>query len=222
MATLKDFIDFLDRKFPNHGETNGNIIKDIQDIHTDIFLRLKRLTNEFKTYEKETVAGQLHYTLPSQMRVENINEVLVSTDTIGTNFETYSYRGIEESNVYGRYYGRATNGLIFIKKNQEAIKTSGFKIHINYFPRPTDFVFVDEDNPTDTELLQVPELDTDFHDLLKFGIVQAMASQGSNPDADIANYWQQEFDEKMILVTREMQDRLLSSPLHISQVKERW
>lgn len=214
MATLQDIIDFLNRKYPNHGELNANIIKDLQDIHLDIYLRLQRLSNLYEIEEIDTVADQLEYDLPEYIEVENIIELLVSTDEEGTNFEKYSYRGTRDSNPLGRYYGRAAEGKIFIRNDQKAIRFDDLKIKIKYYRTPEEL--------TSTSLTQVPELDLKYHDLLKYRIVHEIASQGHNPNIDIANYWRSRYDEKMRTVMYDLETNNMTAYNRIPEQKERW
>ena len=214
MATLQEIIDFLDRKLPNHGELDANIVLDLQDIHLDIYTRLQRLSNKYETYQKESVAEQLHYSLPDYIKIENIIEILVSTTTQGIDFDTYSYRGTEDYNAYGNFYGRATNGLIFIKKDLEALQTTGLKININYFRYPTTLTSVD--------LTQVPELDANYHELLKYRIVSEIAAQGHNPDVEIADYWRSRYDEKFRTVMSDIESNLQHAYTKSPEQRERW
>jgi len=214
LATLQGIINFLNRKYPNHGESNANIINDLDMIHKDIYLRLRRLSNNYDIYEFDTVADLLYYYIPVHMKIEDIEKVMVSIDILGTRFEAYSVRGLKDSLIFGRYYGRGADGTLFLMKDTKAITQTGLKVHLYYFARPTDL------NPDN--LTQVPDLDEDYHDLLKFGIVQEMASQGHNPDTEIANYYQQKFDEKFDRVKKDIESKLKKVSLKIPQVEERW
>ena len=214
MATLQDIINFLNRKYPNHGESNANIVSDLDMIHKDIYLRLQRLSNEFDIKEIESVNNQMIYNLPDGIKMADIFALKVSIDTDETEYETYRYRGIGEVLTEGRYYGRSSNGTFYIVKNRVPLNQDGLKIHIYYYKKPAE---LDVD-----DLEQVPDLDEDYHDLLKFGIVQAIASQGHNPDIEIANYYQQKFDEKFAIVSKEIESRNLSSYIGIPQQREVW
>ena len=223
LANLQQIIDFLNRKYPDHGETTANIILDIDDIHKDIYMRLRRLSNAYDIYEMETVANQLYYDISdTEFNVYNIEELKVSMDSSGKVFEGYKYRGSQDTRIYGRRWGRGADNTIFIMKDDNAVHISGLKIHIYYFKRPATLSFADKNNVTEAELEQVPDLDEDYHDLLKFGIVQAIASQGHNPDIEIANYYQQKFDEKFAIVSKEIESRNLSSYIRIPQQREVW
>jgi hypothetical protein len=214
MATLQQIIDFLNRKYPSHGESNANIVLDLDRIHKDVYMRLRRLSNDYKTHDIDTIADQRDYALPTTFKIEDVNKVEVSLDEDGTQWESYEYRGVADIDINGRYYGRAKDGKIFIIKDTRAITADNLIIRLYYFPRPVDL--------TTVSLAQVPELDVDYHDLLNFGIVQEMASQGHNPDIEIANYYQQKFDEKLQTIKSDISGKLSKAPLRIPQVKERW
>lgn len=214
MATLQSIINYLNRKYPNHGETNENIVEDLDMIHKEVFMDLTRLSNEYQIYEFNTVANQLYYTLPADIRIDDIEKVMVSLDAQGSDFEQHFIRGLKDDNIFGRFYGRGANNTIYLMYDKEPIDKSSLKVHLYYFPRPTDLDYND--------LSQVPDLDTDYHDLLKFGIVQSLASQGHNPDIEIANYYQAKYDEKLFKVKNDIENKLNYTPLRIPQTKEWW
>jgi hypothetical protein len=214
LASLQNIINFLNRKYPNHGESNANIVNDLQDIHLDIYLKMQRLSNTFEIEEIDSVANQLEYELPDEIKVENIIQLLVSTNTEGTEFDKYEYRGIADVNVYGRYFGRASEGKIFIRENGQALRFDDLTIKIYYYRVPEEL--------TDDDLDQVPELDTRYHDLLKYKIIHEIASQGHNPNTDIANFWLGKYNEKMKTVMSDLENNLHHSYNKIPEQKERW
>jgi hypothetical protein len=214
LATLQDIIDFLDRKLPNHGESNANIVKDLQDIHLDIYLKLQRLSNTFEIEEMDSVADQLEYDLPTGVEIENIIELLVSTNESTDEYETYSYRGTKDSNIMGRYYGRAEEGKIFIRNDQQALRFDDLVIKIKYYKTPTALSV--------STLTQVPDLDSKYHDLLKYKIVSEIASQGHDPNIEVANYWRSRYDEKLRTVLSDLEINNLTAYNQIPEQKERW
>ena len=214
LANLQQIIDFLNRKYPSHGESNANIVLDLEDLHKDIYMRLRRLSNKYDIYEIETVADQLYYELPEDMRIEDIEKVMVSEDAGGTSWRDFTYRGMGDTRIGGRYYGRGADGSLFLLQDRQPIQLNSLKVHLYYFKRPID---LDHD-----DLEQVPDLDEDYHDLLKFGIVQAMASQGHSPDIEIANYYQQKFDEKFTIIKNDIESKMLDAPMKIPQQREVW
>jgi hypothetical protein len=214
LATLQEIINFLNRKYPSHGESNANIVLDLDMIHKDIYMQLRRLSNRYDIYEFNTVANQMYYTIPQNFRIEDIEKVMVSVDAQGTTFEEYRLRGLKDDNIDGRFYGRGADGTLFLVYDKKAINKTGLKVHLYYFVRPTDL--------DSSDLSQVPDLEEDYHDLLKFGIVQEIASQGHNPDIEIANYYQQKFEEKLMKVKSDIENKLQNAPLRIAQQKEWW
>lgn len=206
MSSLSQIITFLDRKCPDHGESNANICSDLNDLHNDIFIQLQRLMNHIEIYQaSDTIADQLSYTLPSNCRIEDILQIEVATDASDTDFDKFTYKGImDENNLSGNYFGRYTDTTYWLMQDGEPISTSGLTVLIYHYKRPTQF--------DSSDLSVIPDLDPDYHDLLKFGIVQAMYEQGAHPNTELADYWQRKFEEKMIRVRNAIQDRYTNAP----------
>jgi hypothetical protein len=211
MASLQQCIDFLDRKCPDHGETDANVCSDLNDLHNDIFLQLYRLSNNVERYQaSDTIADQLSYSLPSNARIEDILRIEVAIDTSDSEFEEYTYQGFMDYAGTGNYYGRDTATTFWLMKDGLPISTAGLTVMIYHYKRPTQF--------DSSDLSVIPELDADYHDLLKFGIVQLMYEQGAHPNTELADYWQRKFDEKMIKVKNAMQERYSNAPNITSQI----
>lgn len=213
MSSVSEIINFADRKFQN-SETTANKVSDLNDIYLDLYIKINRLKNETEIYELTTIADQPTYSLPSNCRMENIERVVISTDTTGTEFEVVDYIGIKDELLsVGRYYGRATEGTFFLFEDGLPVQTTGLIVQIYYYKRPTLL--------SESSLSTIPELDTDYHDLLKFGLIQSLASQGLDPKTDIADYWQAKYDEKLKEVMDDLSERYNTAPTQRSQVRER-
>jgi hypothetical protein len=213
MATVQGIIDFADRKFLS-AETIANKVSDINDIYIGVYIEINRLKNETEIYELTTVADQPTYSLPSNCRMENIESIVISTDVDGTEFESVEYIGLNNSlPSIGKYYGRATDGTFFLFADALPIQTTGLIVRIYYYKRPTLL--------SESSLSTIPELDSDYHDLLKFGLIQSLASQGLDSKTDIADYWQGQYDKKLQKVTKALSERYSAAPTQRSQVRER-
>jgi len=212
MSTVQEIIDFADRMFLN-SETTANKIKDLNDIYVDLYVSLNRLKNDIEITNLSSVADLAIYTLPSNCRIENIEDVLISTSTSGTEFESVSYAGIKDDITSGKYYGRASESTFFLFEDGLPVQTTGLIIYIYYYKRPT---LLDSNN-----LSAIPELDVDYHDLLKSGLIQSLASQGPNPETGTADYWQAKYDEKLKKVTNALSERYNTASTQRSQVRER-
>jgi hypothetical protein len=212
MATVQEIINFADRKFPN-SETTANKIIDLNDIYLDLYIMINKLKNELEPYPFITLSNQSKYPMPSNCRIENIEKIVVSTDVYGTTFNSFDYAGLEDNISSGRYYGRATEGTFFLFEDGLPLQTTGLIGQIYYYKRPTLL--------SSLSLSTIPELDVDYHDLLKFGLIQSLAAQGHNPDTEIADYWQKKYDEKLKKVMDDLSERYNVAPTRKTQAKER-
>lgn len=214
MPTVQQIINYVDRKYPNQ-ESDANKIIDLDNLHKHLFVEIAKLKNDFEQHEITSIADQLTYSLPDNCTIDNIISVKVSQDTTitsSTEWNTYEYAGLNDDTTTGYWYGNGGNGLIVLLDYDEPINTSGYSIRIVYYRRPNAL-----DAVTDT-----PELNADYHDLLKFGLIQELAAQGNNPDTEIANYWQAKYDEFLARVKDSLSDRYNKAPNQSHQVQEWW
>lgn len=186
--------------------TDAFCLENLNDIHTEIFLILRRLTNNCTTDKTIlTVADQAEYNLPSKCRVENIESLRLWL----TN-DYYEGFDIADAQTYtriGRYYKYGTTGAkIELLVDDNPIKTTGLVVEIRYYPIPT---LISAAN-------QTPELDEQYHHLLKYKLINRLASIGEVIDIDLANAWQQEYDNALRIV-REDLSRKKNKP--ITQIK---
>jgi len=214
MPTVQQIITYADRKYPN-SESDANKIIDLNDIHNNIFTIISRLKNDYETYETATIANQLTYTLPSKCQLSNIISIRVSasaTITTSTIWNEFEYAGFNEDVSRGYYWGRGLGNTIVLVENDLPLATAGLSIRITYYETPTQLSSV-----TDT-----PELDDYYHSLLKFGLIQELASQGQNPDTDIADYWQSKYDEFLNEVKKDLSEKNNAAPIGSAQIEEWW
>jgi len=216
MPTIQQIVDYADRKYENT-ETDANKVSDLNDIHTNVYVKIAKLKNKYEIYETDTVADQLTYSLPSDCSLDNIIAVKVSrstTITSSTAWNTYEYAGLNDDTAVGYWYGDAGTSVIALLDYDMPIAATGYSIRIFYYKRPNTL--------TSSDMTVIPELDADYHDLLKYGLIQAIASQGANPDTEIADYWQKKFDEFMVDVERNLSEKYNTNPTQSSQCEEYW
>lgn len=214
MSSVQQIIDYASRKYPN-SETDTNKISDLDSLHKKIYVKLARLKNEYEIYETQTIANQLTYSLPSNCTIDNIISIRVSTSatiTSSTEWEEYEYAGLNDDITVGYWYGDAGNDKIALTDYDRPITTADLSIRIFYYRTPNALT-----STTDT-----PELDSNYHDLLKYGLIQELASQGHNPDTEIADYWQAKFDEFMKEVENNLSEKYNKTPTQSNQVEEYW
>jgi hypothetical protein len=92
------------------------------------------------------------------------------------------------------------------------IATGAMTIRITFFKSPK----------TLTTTTDVPELDPQYHNLLKYGLIQALASQGQDPQTGIADYWQAKYDEELAKITKNLQGKFNAAPVGENCPKEVW
>jgi len=215
-TTVQNIIDYADRKYPNV-ETDANKIVDLNVIYTDLYNRMQQLTDEFSTADSYTIADQATYSLPSQCRIYNITKIQVSRDTrtnvdVNTVWDVYSYAGLNEDISYGEYYGRVNDTTIALFQNGKPIDTTDYVIKFYYYKLPESLSAV-------TDVL---EIDDRYTNLLRYKLVNSLASQGANPDTEIADYYQRMYDEEIEVCFSELQDRFNVAPLEDTQVEGWW
>ena len=111
--------------------------------------------------------------MPSNCTIDNIASLIVSQDDeddidTSTEWEEHYFAGLNDSITSGVWYGHVPNGYFALTKNGKPIATSDLIVKIFYYKDPTTITAV-----TDT-----PELKSIYHDLLKYGLTQMLASQG--------------------------------------------
>jgi hypothetical protein len=216
MPSIQQIIDYVDRKYPN-SETVANKVTDLNDIHIQIFVKIARLKNDFQIYETQTIANQLTYSLPTDCTIDNIIAAKVSRDTsvsANTKWDDYEYAGLNTDVTTGHYYSSAGGRIIALLADDKPIATDGLSIRIFYYRSPNAL--------SSSNMADIPELDADYHDLLKYGLIQELASQGHNPDTEIADYWQAKYDELIRAVEDNLSDKFNKNPTESNQCKEWW
>jgi len=213
MSTVQEIIDYADRKFPNT-ETTANKVIDLNNLYIDDYIKIKRLSNEITIYEDITVAGQVFYTLPPNSKISDVVKVTVANTSDALEFDTYVYGGIKDEIDCGNYFGPIEGNSFFLLKDGNPLETSGLELFIYYYKRPAAL--------SASALSVSPELDEDYHSVLKYGLIAELASQGHNPDTEIADFWQRRHDEKLKDIFDSLSSRYDSTPLQIKQMESYW
>jgi hypothetical protein len=208
MPTVGQILSYLDRKFPNT-ETTANKISDLNDIQNNVFIRIKKLSNDYVTAQDTTVADQTTYTLPTGCKIENIAKIAVSTDTAGTEFKQYDVSTITSDVSVGNFYLPINDNTIALIKDGDPIDTSNLIIMYYYFKEPTQL----------SATSQTPCLDPMYHNALKYALVSEIASQGRHPHVEIANYWQHKFDEVMESIESNINEKLKAVPVVLEEIE---
>lgn len=214
--TVEDILNYVDRKFPNQENTANKII-DLNKNYSELFVVLKRLTNTYGLDETDvTVANQEEYDLPTGVRIEDILKLEVETYNGSGEFEEFVYAGLKDDISYEKVFMRgSTVSKYYLYDDEEALTTADRIIKVYYNVRPITF---SADN-----LSAIPNIDEEYHSLLCYALIVELSSQGNNPYRDVANYYQQKYDEFMREVMRDIEDRATANGrLYIKEQKERW
>ena len=217
MPSVSQIISFVNRKYPN-AETDANKVSDLNDIHKRVYVKIAKLKNEYEIYETTTIANQLTYSLPSDCSIDNIIALKVSqstTITASTEWDEYEFAGLNDDTTTGYWYGDGGNNLIALLKDDLPISTAGLSIRLFYWKRPNAL--------SSANMSATPELDEDYHDVLKFQLVSELASQGQSPDTEIADFWQRKADEFLAEVEENLKERYNKAPtVRYTTVREEW
>lgn len=214
--TVQDIIDYVDRKYPNQ-ETDANKIKDLQVIYKELFNRIQSLTDQYETYDAYTIANQFTYILPTRCKIYTIRNIQVSQDTraninLNTVWNDCKYAGLGTKVDNGYFYTRVSDAVFGLTALGRPVTTTDLVIKIFYYKVPE----------TLTAVTDVLELDERYTNLLRYALIQAIASQGSNPDTEIADYYQRKYDEELVVVLKDIDDRFDEAPVNYVEVQERW
>jgi len=212
--TIQEIINYVDRKIIN-SETDANKVIDLNRIQDRIFNELGRLSNTYTIdVTKTTTSGTAEYSLVTGVRIEDIVKMQIE-ESSGGEYLDVDYAGVNDD-IYGRrVYMRGSDATKFYYyDNEVAVTTTGLKFKIIYYPRPATLEV--------GTLTKVPDLDTDFHDLLCFGLIVELASQGDNYDKSVADYYQQKYDEAMFNTKKQLSDRMNEAFTTDSENQEWW
>jgi hypothetical protein len=202
MSTVQEIVNYVNRKYPNQ-ETDANKVADLDMIHKDVYLRIRRLSNDFVIYEDITIAGQTFYNLPSSIRIEDVVRIDVETGVNSDNYDTFEYAGVKDEVSGRQVYMRGESGTYALMDDEEPIAAGGKNIMLYYYPRPSDL--------SSSNMTAIPALDVDYHSILKYLLIVELANQGHNPDTEIADYWQKKADEKMREIESALAERIASA-----------
>lgn len=188
MSTVAQILSWVRRKYPRSADTNvfteSNMIADLDDIHKEEFVKLRKMKSYYLTDTSlTTIADTIEYTLPTLCSMPNI--IILQVENSNGDWEEFEFADGEKDTSDGDYYtyGSAENKFI-LTRDDEALD-AGLTIRIKYWPNPT----------TLTATTQTPGLDELYHPLLKYRLAQMCAVEGESPDSAIANGWQQEYNE---------------------------
>jgi ribosomal protein S8 len=205
--TVNDIITWVRNAYPRATSTifpDSICILNLNMIHKEEYIKLRRLKNRyFVDTNTTTIADQLEYTLPNNCSIENIEHVEIEG-------QEYHMADAEEYINYGYFYryGSADN-KIEIWKNGNPIDVDNKQIIIKYFPKPSELTLTS----------QTPDLDSDYHNLLCYRLIQRLASLGETPDVDVANYWQSEYETMFAYIKKDFEAKKAKTTTTITTIR---
>lgn len=210
MPDIAAILSYVDRKYPNQ-ESEANKITDLDAIHKRIYVHINRLSSNFVIHTDVTIADQLTYLFPTNCLPENVDLLQVS-DNSGNVWYQFKYAGIRDYISDGRYWTKNTEGSYALAEFGELIPVNDRGIQIFYYKTPATISIATD----------IPELDEKYHDLLKYALISELASQGHNPDTEIADFYQRKYDEFMADVQDKLADAISGRPTRRAQAEEDW
>lgn len=193
MPTVQQLIDKIDYLYPN-SFTDAQKVDVMNDVQREIFRELQK--EDF--YEFTTIADQCFYTMPSNMSIEHIIYVGISSDTTITDdsdFQEYTYAKQDET-LTGYKYFDGLDGQIGIYPVPD---TTGENARIRYYKRPGLM--------STNSLTATPDLEEDWQKILVYGAISELASAGSSPDIDVANNFTIKYNSLMQLISQARYER---------------
>jgi len=178
--TLSEILDMIDLLYNNNFSDNEKTII----LNQQLRMIFRDLQNE-EFYEFTTIADQCFYAMASDMSIDFIEYVGLTTDTTVTSNSSFTeYSFAEMSDVLSGYkYFDGLSGNIGL---YPVPSTTGYNVRIRYKERP---VLLDSTNQSVT-----PNIKEDYHMALVYATISEIASAGSNPDIDIANNYTNKFN----------------------------
>ena len=213
-TTIDNIIDDVDVRLPN-------VFTEAQKIGwiNDEIRKIKReLMTEDTDSSLTTVADQVEYTLPTNIKIENIIEpIYIAQDAVITSttvFKPYYFAKSNKVLAYGNYdlgddvYFDFLDGKIGFYPTPT---TTGLQIFINFYKTPATY----------TATTDVIELEDDWLDILKFSLMRTIAMSGNNPDIELANMYGVEYNNLMSSILHDKHERKPYYPVTKDVMKKR-
>ena len=219
MNTVQHIINYATTMYPRVADISTNDkITILNQLLDEIYNRLLRPRWENDSYDVTTVADKPSYSLPTDATADNILKISISEDDSGslsssTNWYDYKVVGLlDDIDISYGEYAVFQDDQVFIFKDGVPFPTDDKVLRMYYYRTPTYLSTVND----------VPEIEYKYFNLLKYGLIQNVASIGDNPEPMIADYWQSKYDEEMEIALRSLSDKFNNAPLKTRQVEEYW
>ena len=156
------------------------------------------------------------YGLSTSMRIDNIKRFLVSdatsiaTITSTSLWQEYSYAGPNDGLSGYRYY----------RPDREEYPTTAPSSQISLYPFSTSVrvarLYYDKIPATiptsSSDGAFVPQIDEEYHDIYKYGVMEVVAKSGDYPDVEMANNFRSDFLEELRRIRFDIARRKQKAP----------
>ncbi len=195
MPTVQEIIDDIDVRTPN-GFTHAEKVNWINDVIKKVYRHAGIKGIYDFTLETTTVLNSVS----TNIKMQKIERVLVSDSTAiadidaDTVWQTYKFSAPENELTGYKYY----------KPNREECPSTDLD-KIGFYPASTEgyvariyYDKVPDKIGTDTtDSTTIPELKEDYHDIIKYGTMEIIATAGINPDVSLRNNYHMEYLEEL-------------------------
>ena len=203
MATVQQLIDKVDKRYSIPPDWDND---DIIDVFNDEMRHIFReLQIKASPYEFTTIAGQPFYSMASDMEIEFIEYVGVTTDTtvtVNSYFREYEYESDMNKILSGYKYGVTPGGENLIL--YPIPDTTGYNVRVIYYKRPALL--------SGDDLTATPGIEEDWQIILVYAAIIEIAGSGDNPDIAIVNNYTRKYNDIMEQILQSRYERLPKYP----------
>lgn len=199
MPTVQQLINDIDNRLPNSFDNDFKV-----NAMNEVMRKIFKYLNAKDIYQFATIKNQSTYSLASNIVFDEILTVEMADDltvTSSTTFTSYGYKGLDEEMTDNSYYD-ALNGLIGL---YPVPTTTGYTVNIIFEKRPTLL--------SASDLTATPEINEDYHDLLKFYTLSVIAKSGHNPDVQLANNYMTDYNNIWFLMRKDSDEKKMKNPI---------
>jgi hypothetical protein len=200
VPTVQQLINKVDKRYPIPSSWNND---DVIDVFNDEMRHIFRELQLKTVYEFTTIADQPFYSMASDMEIEFIEYVGITSDTTVTAdsyFREYEYEPDMNKTLCGYKYGSTPGGENLII--YPIPDTTGENAKVIYYKRPTLL----------SSLTETPELEEDWHMILVYAAIIEIAGSGDNPDIAIVNNYTRKYNDIMEQILQSRYERLPKYP----------
>ena len=209
MATVTQIINDVDARLPNNGFTEAQKLAWLNDTQRKVAKYLDvELVYEF------LASSSMEYALSTSIRVENIKRVLVGDSTAIAN--------ISSTTVWGTYKYAGENDILtgnqYYVPNFEHYNTTSFSVGLGLYPESTEIrvarLYYKTLLPelTTASSSNSPLWNSEWHDILKFGLMEIIAKSGNNPDVELANNYHADYVEMLREIKKDTARKIYNRP----------